>query len=269
MEDFPLDFMFPGKYSIGNNWDRDGLYENSEVHKYIKSVGHGSKIGQKGTEMVVYPIYHSGFFIELKERYLLFDCVKEEIPLLDRDKPLYIFISHSHGDHFSPQIREMTAYYSSRTFISGGVEGENFHVLLPDSRLELEGLVVTTLDSTDDGVAFLVETEGKTIFHAGDLHLWYWDDDTEAERREMYRRYREEIEKLRGRHIDVAFLVLDSRQTEPDALGGIEFFNDITVTDYIFPMHYSDDEALLGERISRLKRSDNVIDTRRQKRYEF
>ena len=100
------------------------------------------------------------------------------------------------------------------------MEGENFFVLTPIDRLELEGLTVTTLGSTDEGVAFLVETEGKTIFHAGDLHLWYWDDDTEAERREMNQRYTAEMEKLRGRRIDVAFLVLDSRQTEWDALLG-------------------------------------------------
>ena len=219
--------------------------------------------------MIVYPIYHSGFFVELKDRYLLFDCVRAEIPLLDRNKPLHVFISHIHGDHYTPRIREFTAYYLHRTFITGGVEGEGFFALAPDDRLELEGLTVTALGSTDEGVAFLVETEGKTIFHAGDLHLWYWDDDTESERRNMYRRYMAEIEKLRGRRIDVAFLVLDSRQTEPDALLGIELFNDITNTAHIFPMHYSDNETLLGERISRLKRNDNVIDTRRKTSYEL
>ena len=67
----------------------------------------------------------------------------------------------------------------------------------------------------------------------------------------------------------MAFLVLDSRQTEPDALPGIELFNDITDTAYIFPMHYSDNEVLLGERISHLKRKDNVIDTRRKPYYEL
>lgn len=217
--------------------------------------------------MIVYPIFHSGFFVELEDRYLLFDCIKAEIPLLDKNKPLYIFISHSHGDHYTPHIRDYTAYYLHRTFITGGVAGKDFFVLAPDERLELEGLTVTTLGSTDEGIAFLVETEGKTIFHAGDLHLWYWDDDTEGERREMYRRYMAEIEKLRGRHIDVAFLVLDSRQAEPDALLGIALFNDITDTAHIFPMHFSDNEALLGERISRLKRNDNVIDTRRKTCY--
>ena len=217
--------------------------------------------------MIVYPIHHSGFFVELAERYLLFDCVNVEIPLLDPSKSLYVFISHFHSDHYTPHIIDYTAYYVHRIFITGGVAGENFLVLDPRERLELEGLTVTALGSTDEGVAFLVETEGKTIFHAGDLHLWYWDDDTEAERREMYRRYMSEIETLRGRHIDVAFLVLDSRQTEPDALLGIELFNAITDTAHIFPMHYSDNETLLGERISRLKRNDNVIDTRRNPCY--
>ena len=89
--------------------------------------------------MIVYPIYHSGFFVELEDRYLLFDCVKAEIPLLDQNKPLYVFISHFHGDHYTPRIRDYTAYYLHRTFITGGVAGENFFVLAPDERLELEG----------------------------------------------------------------------------------------------------------------------------------
>ena len=50
---------------------------------------------------------------------------------------------------------------------------------------------------------------------------------------------------------------------------GIDLINDITDTAHIFSMYFSDNEALLGERISRLKRSDNVIDTRRKTCYEL
>lgn len=219
--------------------------------------------------MTVYPLYHSGFFVELDEHYLLFDCISENIPLLNPDKPLYVFISHFHSDHFSPDIKRLTAYYPHRTFITGMVEGEGFNVMSPGGHLEFDGLSVSALGSTDEGAAFLINTEGKTIFHAGDLHLWYWEDDTPQERQDMLRRYMAETEKLKGLHIDLAFLVLDSRQQEPDALLGMDIFNGMTDTENIFPMHYSSDPSLLGERISRLKRNDNVIDTRRKKRYEL
>ena len=36
---------------------------------------------------------------------------------------------------------------------------------------------IRTLKSTDEGVAFLVEAEGKSIYHAGDLNWWYWEGE--------------------------------------------------------------------------------------------
>ena len=38
---------------------------------------------------------------------------------------------------------------------------------------EDEYLKVTATGSNDSGVSWIVETEGKTIFHAGDLCNWY------------------------------------------------------------------------------------------------
>ena len=46
---------------------------------------------------------HSGFLIELERLLLLFDWWKNELPPLP-EKPLLVFASHSHEDHFSPRI---------------------------------------------------------------------------------------------------------------------------------------------------------------------
>ena len=35
----------------------------------------------------------------------------------------------------------------------------------------------TAFKSTDECVAFLIETEGKWIYHAGDLNNWVWDGE--------------------------------------------------------------------------------------------
>ena len=219
--------------------------------------------------MKIYPIYHSGFFVELEEHYLLFDYYKGDIPLLDSQKPLYIFVSHSHHDHYNPQLKSVTDYYKNRKFLVSGVEDSDYTPVCADQRFSVDDVFVTTLKSTDEGVAFLVETEGKTIYHAGDLHLWYWDDDTQKERGDMYERYMSEIQKLSGRDIDAAFLVLDSRQSERDALLGIKLFCETANPKAIFPMHYSDNEDLMEKRLSEFHNNKNIINTREYDCYEL
>ena len=63
-------------------------------------------------------IYHSSYFVELDHCCLLFDYYQGNIPQVD--KPLYVFASHSHGDHFSPAIFQLAQ------------EGKEVHYLLSD-----------------------------------------------------------------------------------------------------------------------------------------
>lgn len=99
--------------------------------------------------------------------------------------------------------------------------------------------------------------------------MWYWDDDTEEERQNMYNRYMSEMKKLEGRNIDAAFVVLDSRQSDDYAMLGLSIFNKLTSTKAIFPMHYSHDENLMEKRITAMSNNSNVINTRRYKCYEL
>lgn len=71
---------------------------------------------------------------------------------------------------------------------------------------------VRTMKSTDEGVAFLVECGGKRIYHAGDLNNWVWSGEPEADNLCMSENYRLELEKMKGNHVDVAFVPLDPRQ---------------------------------------------------------
>ena len=50
-------------------------------------------------------LYHSSYFVEMDTCCLLFDYYQGDIPQVD--KPLYVFASHSHGDHFSPVIFQL------------------------------------------------------------------------------------------------------------------------------------------------------------------
>ena len=49
-------------------------------------------------------IGHSGFYVELEEMNLLFDYYRGELPEIDRSKPLFVFVSHAHPDHFQRDI---------------------------------------------------------------------------------------------------------------------------------------------------------------------
>ncbi len=57
--------------------------------------------------MKVTYIHHSSFLVETDENYFLFDYFEGELPEFKEDKPLLVFASHRHGDHFSPVIFEL------------------------------------------------------------------------------------------------------------------------------------------------------------------
>ena len=224
---------------------------------------------ERGGLMKIHYLYHSGFFIEQEHHYLLFDYYQGTLPLLDKEKPLYIFISHAHYDHYNPAVLSLATYYPKCRIIAADLHEEGFLEVRPDERYIVDDIEIQTLNSTDEGVAFLIKSEGSYLYHAGDLHLWYWEEDTKQQRREMYERYRNEVEKLKGIPIDAAFVVLDSRQEEKDALAGIELFNEIADAKYVFVMHFSDDEDKMEERLLKIKNNRNIINTRRNTCYEI
>ena len=109
-----------------------------------------------------------------------------------------------------------------------------------DTRL-LDGaggpLDIEAFKSTDEGVAFLVRAEGKAIYHAGDLNNWVWEGEPEKDNQRMSENYHKELAKLAGRHIDVAFMLIDPRQ-EKDFYLGMDDFMRMVGADVVFPMHF-------------------------------
>ena len=68
---------------------------------------------------IVTYIEHSCFLVETAECYLLFDYYGGEVPLpaLDPAKPLLLFSSHAHHDHFSKEIFALRNRYPSAVFV--------------------------------------------------------------------------------------------------------------------------------------------------------
>lgn len=215
-------------------------------------IGNGTATSGKGQFMKITYIYHSGFLVETDSCYYLFDYYKGALPPMNREKPILVFASHSHPDHYNqeifPLLRDMgmeqiTAVLSKdisprRYPQETEVIRVTFH---QQYQLPCE-TVLETLQSTDAGVAFLVRCKEGLLYHAGDLNDWTWAEETKQYNRQMTGSYRHEIDLLqkdllKGVPLDAAFLPLDPRQ-EKDYARGILYFLKKTAVKKVYPMHY-------------------------------
>ena len=198
-------------------------------------------------------INHSGFLIETKDCYYIFDYYKGELPPLDKKKDVIVFCSHFHKDHFNSVIFEilddMGMTYQAvlakdirkREHLSDMKITYVYH----DQTYNLDnGTQVDTLLSNDSGVAFIVKTKEGTIYHAGDLNDWYWDGEPKADNQRLTSAYRAEIRKIKGMHFDAAFVPLDPRQGNHYADGILYFLKNVDCN-VIFPMHYWNDANVI------------------------
>lgn len=186
-------------------------------------------------------IGHSGFSVEMDDAVFLFDYYKGELPELDTAKKLFVFASHAHYDHFQKAIFQFREQFAQVFYIlSEDIRtSERLQVWFvgADQELTVEGCRIRTLRSTDEGVAFLLSYQGKTLYHAGDLNGWYWDEEGEAYVAAMRRDYQREIDKLTGERIDAAFVPVDPR-LEKQYCQGLDYFMRRTDTKKVFPMHF-------------------------------
>ena len=210
---------------------------------------------------------HSGFAVELEQVCLLFDWWKGELPPLSADKPLLVFASHRHEDHFNPAVFSLDDGSRPVRFLLGHdirlternlarwrVSAETAEKCLSlggnDRTQPLPGIAVETLPSTDEGVAFVVTAEGRTIYHAGDLHWWHWEGEDKAWNRNMEVNFKRYLVPLEGRTLDLAMVPLDPR-LEGAADWGLTYFLEHTDPRRVLPMHQWGDFALTGRFLAR------------------
>ncbi len=218
-------------------------------------------------------IGHSGFLVETDEGYLLFDCIASDditkenenleystgkLPELDAEKEIIVFVSHRHGDHYCHNIWKLKEQYPHVKYVISkdipfspnvrkrrGITEEDLSNILRVSAHQVyelslrqgSTLKIETLRSTDAGVAFYLTLNGAAIYHAGDLNLWLWEEEGDAYNKDMSARFDKELEYLRGRKTDIAFLLLDPRQ-ERDAYKGMDAYLEAMDVKYAFPMHF-------------------------------
>ncbi len=209
---------------------------------------------------------HDGTPIDTDEPEFL-----NNIPL---ETPLYVLVSHHHKDHFTRGIFLWAKRFSNIHYIISKdtarsinyilkenstyngpykISPEHISILKPGESYADRILSVTAFASTDIGNSYLVQYEGKTIFHAGDLNAWLWkDESTQREIDLALLQFRRIVETIRQNSpkIDIAFFPVDSRIGTDWWEGASIFVRAIDVR-YFIPMHFclADSAAALDTRI--------------------
>jgi L-ascorbate metabolism protein UlaG (beta-lactamase superfamily) len=202
---------------------------------------------------------HSGFIAEGEKTCLVFDFFTDSENLTDKlpagSKNIVFFASHAHRDHFNKKIFDWAGKGNVGYVLGQGIQkgkAANTTVLDKGGSAEILGVAVKAYGSTDEGVSFLVECEGKTLFHAGDLNDWYWEDEsTRAELKHDEQWFLDELAPLQSTQPDVAFLPVDGRLGRHALRGPLHFVRSMQPR-HVIPMHLCGGVGLPAELRKRL-----------------
>ena len=213
--------------------------------------------------MKVVFIHHSCFLVEVDEKVLIFDWFAGDrvkgyqfngvLPEYEPDTPIYVFASHKHQDHFDLDVLRLAEKYENIHFILSkdckmspnylkkhGIDPavrEKITYVTIRAKYKIAGdIQIDTLRSTDAGVAFYVQTNGSSIFHAGDLNDWSFEGADDLTAWKMRREFQSEIKRLANKDINIAFVPMDPRLGK-NQWKAMDFFLEQTDAECVFPMH--------------------------------
>ncbi len=194
--------------------------------------------------MIIQYLAHSGILIETATKQLFIDAIDYVADNFDDDKDVYFLVSHSHADHYDRAIYD---YRDRATFIlSDDISADRLLrklvTVCPNRHYQIDDIKVQTFDSTDRGVAFLIELDGVTLLHSGDLNWWHWQNDDLPTQRAEAEQFKQIVDVIPAR-IDVAFVPYDPRlgRAEHYSFG---YYLDTKHIKYIVPIHMRDDFAV-------------------------
>ena len=231
-------------------------------------------------EATITYFHQSGFSVGCGGTLLVFDYwrgerneVKGSLALSEADFAGYsqvlFFVSHEHLDHFDRVIYDFShlnfVHYIIAADMPADAQGDRMGV--GDVRV-YGGVKVTAYASTDLGVSFYVEAGGLRIFHAGDLNLWHWrEESTLRQITQAENLYYEAVKPLIGKPIDICMFPVDPRMGGMYEAGANHFI--MTCKPHVFiPMHWQGRSEIANDfaRRCRTKYTEGVALTKPRER---
>lgn len=193
--------------------------------------------------------------LETEKTFLIFDDCEDPAHSVVKalkhnpDKNVLFLVTHNHSDHFNKAIFDLAQNHKRMYILSDDIISTE----TPDTAaiawmhagdvIEniFDGIRIKAFGSTDAGVSYLVELpEGKTIFHAGDLNYWHWDEaSTEREIAKAKEAFTVIVNGIAEEYpsVDIAFFPIDVRLGKNRAAGAGQFLEKIRTVNF-FPMHF-------------------------------
>ena len=215
---------------------------------------------------------HSGFSCAIDGNFFIFDYWRGQDPeeleghdltveKLKNYKNVYVFITHSHPDHFDPIVyewyKELPVNYIVSYEMPIGSRGKRMN---PGDTYKIsEKIQVKAFDSTDLGVSHLLSYEDINIFHAGDLNFWHWrEESTAQEIDEAEVQFKNAMEPIKKENIDIAFFPVDPRQGRLFDAGANYFLMSVKPR-LMIPMHFWQKNEIAVEFARRSRSRDSEV----------
>ncbi|MCP4220873.1 MAG: hypothetical protein GY765_39965 [bacterium] len=211
---------------------------------------------KKGEALVFY-LLHSGYAVKTQNHLLVFDywengktpdtpglsngyLLPEEIAGLK----VTFFSSHDHGDHYFAPMFDMKKKLKDVTYVLGHnpPDKKDYIFMGPREKKIINGFKVSTVKSTDSGVAFYVHVDGVKILHSGDHANMS---------RELNGLFRKEIDYWAAENVqpDLFFVPVSgcSFRDKVALKKGFFYVHKTLKPKVIFPMHAGHHEQALAE----------------------
>ncbi|MCM1290375.1 MAG: MBL fold metallo-hydrolase [Prevotella sp.] len=230
-------------------------------------------------------IWHDGFILESDMAFFIFDLwiANSNIEsffqsitnkIRRQKKSVYVLVSHHHKDHFDKRIFNLlnllpdhnihfilshdtckSIRYMLRPdsiFKGQKIPQSNYTELRPGDVYTDNLVTISAFASTDIGNSYILQSEGKIIFHAGDLNAWVWkEESTQKEVATAIRDFEKILYKIAESFskVDLAMFPVDSRIGKEYWEGASRFVRTIKTKRFI-PMHFelADNESQRRQR---------------------
>lgn len=228
--------------------------------------------------------HHSGFSVEVGNTLLIFDFWRGEnqsLPKgawiqnhdLEGHDQILVFVSHDHEDHFDDYIYTWDYANLPITYIVAddlpiGKRGKR---IKPGDSLKIGDADIRAFESTDKGVSLYVKVGSLCIFHAGDLNLWHWREESSLrEIAQAERDYYRAVAPIEQLPVDIAMFPVDPRMGGLFDAGANHFIMAVKPRLFI-PMHWQNrpEVALEFARRGRTKYTEVLALTKPRERAEL